>query len=84
MKSEVFDTDKIQNREDFLKFLQYFREYLEEKPSGWENQTLPGFLEAMEAFVGSLDSYYMNRGENMPEINWNVFAVILEAASIYE
>lgn len=79
------ETEEVRNHHDLAEFIRQFLGDLEQNPQGWENATLPHFLEAMSAFVDSIDGYFENRGEPMPEQpGWQTFADILAAARIYE
>ncbi|NMD52348.1 hypothetical protein HG547_11995 [Shewanella sp. DNRA4] len=75
----------VGSKEDFADFISALRTDLLAHPDTWENPTLESFLEAMESWVGSMESYYKNTGQECPEIpGWKVFADILYAAKIYE
>jgi len=77
---------EIKSKEDFLKFLEAFNDYLKERKVEWENRTLEDYLEGLTGFVHDLEGYYMNQGEevdtNTP--NWSMFANIMLAATHYE
>lgn len=77
---------KVDSRSTFLTFLAALRRDLAVNHDQWENSTLPCFLEAMEAWVASLDGYYKNmgRGAVPPQPTWKMLAEILTAASVYE
>ncbi|RIJ10110.1 hypothetical protein DXT77_14280 [Pseudomonas sp. 91RF] len=77
--------EKIQSREDFAKFLHVFREALLQQPDEWENPTLERYLDAMEAWVNSIEGYVLNSGDSeVLQPSWKTFAKILSAASVYE
>jgi hypothetical protein len=58
---------------------------LRSESSDWENPTLDRFLEAMEAWVRTMDSYAQNTGKtDAVSPNWQTFAKILYAAKVYE
>ncbi len=77
--------DAVESREDFVLFVQALSSDLAENPHNWENPTLPRYLDAMASWVPSLDRFYENGGEPVPEQpTWNLLAQVLYAARIYE
>jgi hypothetical protein len=77
--------EEIETKEDFANFLHAFRETLLRQPDEWENSTLERFLDAMEAWVHSMDRYAFNSGDvDVLRPSWKTFAKILSAASVYE
>jgi hypothetical protein len=55
------------------------------EPSEWENPSLERFLEAMEAWINTIDSYEKNTGDvDIRNPSWKTFAKILYAAKVYE
>ncbi|GAA2206936.1 hypothetical protein GCM10009850_023940 [Nonomuraea monospora] len=60
--------DRIATRQDLAEFVAALAEAAESAESlGWENLTLPAFLEALAAWTGSMDSTCRNMGEAVPE-----------------
>jgi hypothetical protein len=53
-------------------------------PEDWENVTVPQFLEAMAAYLGSYENTWTNRGQVPPTDGWVVFEDALKAARFYE
>lgn len=77
--------ESIETKEDFAEFLNVFRESLVSQPDEWENPTLEKFLDAMEAWVNSMEGYVINSGDtDVLRPSWRTFAKILSAASVYE
>lgn len=75
----------IRSKEDLADFVESLRDDLLRDPDSWENPTLERYLDAMAAWIRSMDSYYTNVGQQPPEIpDWSIFADILSAAKIYE
>jgi hypothetical protein len=75
----------IRSREDLASFVGALRKDLETNRDDWENPTLEDFLEAMEAWIGSMDRFYANKGQQVPQSpTWEMFAHILHASKIYE
>lgn len=82
---EQFSSQRIDNKQDFLKFLEQLIKYFNEHQNEWENVTLPDYLGAAQQWTEDMEGYYMNKKLPMPEnINWQVFADILIAATMYE
>jgi hypothetical protein len=78
--------EKIQNKEDFVRFLQlYFRDFQMNR-NNWENNSLEYFLEAMAAWVDDMDGFYKQEGKEFdPEKpTWKNFGEILLATRMYE
>ncbi len=76
---------KISSRQDFINFLGNLSEDFQKEPASWENNTLATYLEAMQSWTEDMDGHYLNTGQTLPEnIDWQVFASILAAATIYE
>jgi hypothetical protein len=57
-----------------------------ENPNGWENTTLPEFLEALSAYSSDIQGYYnnMKMNVNADEPTWQIFADIFKGAKVYE
>ncbi len=77
--------DAVQSREDFILFARaLLKDYREDRAS-WENQDLEAFLDAIAAWAGDMDGFYLNRQEATPaQPSWKVLAQILLAAKFYE
>jgi hypothetical protein len=60
------------------------REARTERGDSWESITLPGFLEAMAAWLGSYEHAYIDTGRSVPDDPWEVMASAVRAATIYE
>ena len=54
------------------------------KGSGWENDTLPSYLEALAGWLEDCEGYYANKGRPLPLDSWEIMADALRAARIYE
>jgi hypothetical protein len=75
----------VESREGFAKFIAALRLDLSERTIEWENPTLDRFLSAIEAWVGSMENYYRNTGQEFDgKPSWRTFADILYAGKIYE
>jgi len=85
MEDDLFDL-KVNNRKDFIKFINALHTEFLKNGSEWENNTLERFLEAMTAYSEDIQGYYNNcedsKDANMP--TWQTFADIITGAIIYE
>lgn len=76
---------RIETKEDFADFVGELREGLMANPSDWKNPDLVSFLDAMEAWVRSIDRYAKNSGDSdVASPSWSTFAKILCASKYYE
>jgi hypothetical protein len=76
---------QIKSKKDFVLFLENLIVDLKENPADWENGNLERFLEAMSAWVDSMDGLYKNLNIQPPEnINWQFLGQLLLASRIYE
>jgi len=76
---------QIKDKKDFVFFLENLIVDLKENPVDWENDNLERFLEAMSAWVDSMDGLYKNLNIQPPEnINWQFLGQLLLASRIYE
>jgi hypothetical protein len=77
--------ESVKTKDDLVPFIRALRSDLSENRDAWENPTLESFLEAMEAWIGDMNGYYLNQGQQPPERpDWRTFALILAASRIYE
>lgn len=75
----------IKTKDDFISFVQLLQEDLKDNPRSWENNTLESYLEAMTSWTESIEQYYINTAQPVPDnISWRVFADILMASTMYE
>lgn len=77
--------EHIDTKNDLANFIGELRSNLISNPADWENPSLDRYLEAMEAWIKSMDSYKENTGDmDVMRPNWRTFAKILYAAKVYE
>lgn len=77
--------NKIKTKQDLCQFVGALRADLAAHPERWENPTLDRFLEAMEAWIEDMESYYRNTGQPPDDPpTWKTFGDILMAAMMYE
>ena len=50
----------------------------------WENDSLPAYLEAFGALLGSIENAYINSGQPVPEDPWELIGRALKGARDYE
>lgn len=82
LHDQIKDVDSKERLADFVAAL---LQDLESNREGWENVTLDRFLEAMESWILSMDNYYKNTDQPIPDTpTWRTFAEILLAARVYE
>jgi len=77
--------ETIREKEDLVAFIDSLIADYESNVSEWENADLLSFLQAMSAWVGSMEYAYKNTGREFPaNPTWDMFGRILYAAKIYE
>ncbi len=78
--------DKIESKESFEVFLDFFEKDYHENKNEWENVSLSDFLEAIKAYSKDLEGYYenMNLTFDKDKPTWKDFAQILMGAKVYE
>lgn len=52
--------------------------------TGWENQDLAAYLEALGAWLDDCDGYYANHHRVVPSNAWVIINDAIQAATIYE
>ena len=81
----MMDPNDIRTKEEFVEFVYYLRNVYRNEPSRWQNDTTESYLDALAGWVESMEGAYLNRNEKMPQdVNWNVIARMLGAATIYD
>ena len=72
-------------RAELAGFIDQLADSFVEQPEVWENDTLERFLRAWSAWLGDMDGFFLNRGEDVPaEPSWQLIAQMLLAARVYE
>jgi ClpX C4-type zinc finger len=75
----------IHSREKLAEFVLVLLHDLRTRPDDWEHRDLESYLDALAAWVGSMDGYYQNCGEPVPtQPTWKTLGEILLAAKVYE
>lgn len=81
----ISDINKIQSRDDFLRFMEIIRMDLQKNEINWVNDELPNYLEAIQSWIKDMDGFYENMNQEKPEfIDWSFLATVLIAAKFYE
>lgn len=76
----------VRSRLDLAAFVDSLAADLEANPAGWENATLPDFLDALARYLVDLPGWCRNVAPDIdPEVSqWRLLAVALTGASVYE
>ena len=84
-------TGNIMNSNDSIvdtksKLLEVIKRLSNEYPNGFENLSVPDFLEALGAWMEDSEGYYknLNLTDESSNPSWQLFADALKAATIYE
>jgi hypothetical protein len=79
------DTSWVRSRADLVTYVQQLSREAAAHPETWENLSLDRYLDALGAWVESMDGYFLNRGKAAPEQpDWGLIASMLGAAVLYE
>ena len=80
MSRSVFNTEQIKSREDFRQFLNWLVDDYKHNSASWENDSLDGFLKALQAYSRDIDGYYKWKEPTLdPEQpSWRQFADLLD------
>lgn len=74
----VEQVNSIRTREELAEFVTDLCHDLRDHQAEWTNKDLPTFLEAVAAWVGDMDGFYLNQGLPVPETpDWSTIAYIL-------
>ena len=81
-------TDKIKDikeKEDFVSFVEMLSQNFKENSENWENNNLGLYLDGISSWTDDMEGYYENNNIDITKLNqWQIFANILVAASVYE
>ncbi|MCX4966695.1 hypothetical protein OHA98_17980 [Streptomyces sp. NBC_00654] len=79
------DTTWVTTRADLVSYIRQLSQEAGVPSSGWENQSLDRYLEALSSWTNDMDGYFINRGESVPDRpDWSLIASMLRAACFYE
>jgi hypothetical protein len=82
----VSDPLEVHTRSDLAAFVHALAADLQTNSAGWENTTLPAFLDALAGYLNDLPGWCRNMAPDIdPETaHWRLMAVALSGASVYE
>ena len=79
------DTANIASKDDLIAFLDLVLADYSRNGTRWENQDIPTFIEAFQAWLGSSGNYYKNQKIDMASVTpWKEVGDAFAAARIYE
>ena len=79
------DTAMIASKEDLADFITQMLADYSSSGEKWENQDIPSFLEAFQAWLLASDNFYKNQNLDHNDVNpWRRMGDALAAARIYE
>lgn len=79
------EIEKVNTKEDFLRFLELLIEDYRLEKDSWENKDLGNYLEAMYSWIEDMEGYFEYIKMPAPQkVDWKFFANVLIAATIYE
>ena len=85
MKDFTRIIEKISCKQDFILFVEMLTQDFKENSENWENNNLGLYLEGISSWTDDMEGYYENNKIDITKLNqWQIFANILVAASIYE
>lgn len=82
LKAEV---SRVRSREDLVSFLEALAEDAVKNPAEWENTSVAQYLDALAAWLGEMDGYSRNQGQEAPTVpSWSLVGQACLAAKYYE
>jgi hypothetical protein len=79
------EVEAIRSREDLAEFLVRLSTKVREGTFPMENTASPDLVNAAGRWVRAMDGFFMNRGEEVPEVpDWAMIAAVFCAALMYE
>jgi hypothetical protein len=77
--------NNVDSKEEFVSFIYDLRDSYKKDPSMWENVSIEGYLSALAGAAEDFEGYYLNTDQEVPkDINWSLFAHLLDSARIYD
>jgi hypothetical protein len=81
----MIEPENVRTKQEFLSFVYALRDAYRIDPVALQNDTVESFLGALGGWVEDMEGAYLNENQKIPEqIDWNVIARMLAAASIYD
>lgn len=86
MEKNIGFTDKVETRQDFIKFLNDLLIDFQVNKDKWGNKDLESFLEALSRYTEDIDGFYSNTTQkiNADKASWKIFADMFMGAKLYE
>lgn len=80
------DPSAVTTREQLAGFVEALRDDLARNPEQWESVTLEKFLAALASYVEDVPGYLRNSNSslNADDPSWQLFAILLCGARVYE
>lgn len=77
--------ETVETHEDLAGFVFALEANLDHDSEAWENRTLESYLDSLQRFTTSLDSWARNNGQPLPvQPTWKLMARLLLIARTYE
>lgn len=76
---------KVIDRSSLAQFIEKLAYDFLDNQESWENRDIFSFLDALSAWLGSVEQLYINTGRELSrQATWSFFAEMMLAAKIYE
>lgn len=76
---------KFGTKQDFISFVHELSKDYHDNSDSWENINIGSYLEALSAWISSMEGYYKNFKLPLPDNpNWQLIAEMLVAAKVYD
>ena len=77
--------ENVSNKQQFLDFVNLLSADFLKNRDEWENKSIDEFLQGIEGWVDSMESFFENSGLETPQnIDWNFLSMMLYVGKIYE
>ncbi|MRG29660.1 hypothetical protein [Laceyella tengchongensis] len=77
--------ERVENREDFIKFISYLIKDLKQNANEWANTNIEDYLHGIASWVEDMDGLFTDPEEVLAEsVDWRFVATILYTGSRYE
>ncbi|WP_260985557.1 hypothetical protein [Paenibacillus xylanexedens] len=84
--SNIYENlEKIENREDIVRFISSLVDDLKNNSKDWANISLGDYLNGMASWIEDMDGLYPeSEREQLEQLDWKLVAMILYSGSRYE
>ena len=77
--------DNLSTQADFIAFVELLEQSAIEEPNKWDNSTTRHYLSGIAGWTGGMENWFKYRNIEIPkEPTWQLFGLILSAASSYD